>query len=266
MRSAGRLLGIVALGAAAILAVAWVTDFEWGSLGRFGEPRNVLVVEGEQIRIPEPPGDPSRLVPAVPVTTDGAYAFMFEEDGQGPTRYDPCQPLRWVLNPDGMPEGAEEMVHLAVADVSEHTGLVFRDEGRTDEVASFDRDLFQERYGDDFAPIVVGWSTAAETPELTGAVTGLGGSSSVNGAYGEQRYLAAGVMILDAPDMTELMETDRGADLATAVIKHELAHVVGLAHVDDPTELMNAENRMLTDWGPGDLAGLAIVGNGPCQE
>ena len=37
---------------------------------------------------------------------------------------------------------------------------------------------------------------------------------------------------------------------------HELGHVVGLGHVDDPCELMNADNKGRTSFGSGDLRGL----------
>lgn len=254
------LAGVVVVGAG-----VYATDMDLTDLRHFGKPRNVLQIEGQQIRIPLPEGPPSRELPSVPVSTTGNYAFMFEEQGQGPTRYDPCRPLEWVLNTHGMPEGAQSLIDEAVADVSRTSGLSFEYVGHTQEIAAFDRPLFQDRYGEDFVPIIVGWSDAEETTQLAGSVTGLGGSSSVNGAYGDQRYLAAGVVILDIDDVTELMTTPHGTALATAVIKHEMAHVIGLAHVDDDTELMNHENGTLTEWGPGDLAGLAIAGNGPCQ-
>lgn len=45
---------------------------------------------------------------------------------------------------------------------------------------------------------------------------------------------------------------------------HELAHVVGLDHVDDPTQLMYAENSGQLDFGAGDRAGLALLGTGEC--
>jgi hypothetical protein len=45
---------------------------------------------------------------------------------------------------------------------------------------------------------------------------------------------------------------------------HELAHVVGLAHVDDPRELMYADNLGHQAFGPGDLTGLAALGRGRC--
>jgi hypothetical protein len=49
---------------------------------------------------------------------------------------------------------------------------------------------------------------------------------------------------------------------------HELAHVMGLAHVASPDEIMwspdVSEERLpdlsQTDWGPGDLEGLAALG------
>lgn len=265
MNAAARLGLIMVTGAVAIAAVGYSTGFEWQAWSKLGQPRNVLMVDGEQIRIPLPEGQAERLAPEVPVASVGSHGFMFEEAGQGPTRYDPCRPLTWVHNPEGMPAGADAMIQTAVADIARHTGLVFEYAGTTTEAASFDRPLFQEQYGEDFAPIIVGWADADAVPDLEGSVTGLGGSSSVNGAFGEQRYLASGVVILDREDVAELMQSRRGEALATAVIMHELAHVIGLAHVEDESELMNAENSMLVTWGPGDLQGLATAGAGPCQ-
>ena len=40
--------------------------------------------------------------------------------------------------------------------------------------------------------------------------------------------------------------------------------LLGLDHVDDPTQLMHAENSGLTGFAAGDLAGLALLGSGPC--
>jgi hypothetical protein len=49
-----------------------------------------------------------------------------------------------------------------------------------------------------------------------------------------------------------------------AVVMHELGHVLGLDHVADAHELMDAENVGLTTLGPGDREGLALLGRGAC--
>lgn len=265
MNKAGRMVVILLIGAGAVVGVAYAAGLSLADWRYFGQPRNVLIVDGQEMRIPIPEGPQTRQRPAVPVTTTGNYDFTFHESEQGPTRYDPCRALDWTLNPQDMPHGAEPLIHDAVADVSRASGLEFNYLGETTEPASFDRSLFDQQQPDQFAPLVVGWSNAAKTPDLGGTVTGLGGSSSVNGAFGDQRFLAGGVVIMDHEDVAELLESKRGTRLVTAVIMHELAHVIGLAHVEDDTELMDAQNGMLITWGPGDLAGLAIAGDGPCQ-
>lgn len=263
MTLAGRLAVLGGAGAATILAVAWSGGFGWDDLAHLGQPRNVVAIDGQEIRIPEVASTGQRLAPAVPVSTSGDHSFLFDDAGE-PVRLDPCLPVGWVMNPDGMPAGAEELVHAATADVSRYSGLVFEFEGATDEVAAFDRVIVQERYGDRLAPVIVGWSDASATPDLAGSTAGLGGSTSVTGAYGAQRYLGAGVVLLDRDDFVDLLTTPSGTALAQAVIRHELAHVLGLGHVDTATELMHDENTAITEWGPGDRQGLAIAGAGPC--
>ncbi|WP_062207946.1 matrixin family metalloprotease [Demequina oxidasica] len=235
-------------------------------LKHFGTPRN-SVIEGDTERtIPLPDGPAMRRSAVIVPETSGSFAFLFDDVSEGPVRYDPCRPVKWVLSPAGMPRGALPMLHNAADAVAAASGIDLVYEGTTNEPASFERELLQPQYGEGFAPVVVGWSTESQNPDLAGAVSGVGGSSAVNGAYGEQRYLRAGVMVLDSEDLRQLAVAPGGEARATAIIMHEWGHVLGLAHVQDPNELMNASSSTLTTWGPGDLAGLAIAGAGPCED
>src|SRR5665647_3165923 len=67
-----------------------------------------------------------------------------------------------------------------------------------------------------------------------------------------------------ADDLVMLARPD-GHQQARAIVMHELAHVLGLDHVPDADELMNPVSSNRTDLGPGDLQGLALVGQVACE-
>ena len=44
------------------------------------------------------------------------------------------------------------------------------------------------------------------------------------------------------------------------MVLHELGHIMGLDHVTSKAELMEPAGGSMTDFGPGDLAGLEQLG------
>ncbi len=258
----GRTVGVVLL---AVAAGAAVQRTGWDPAGWF-EPHAFIEVDGEAMAVPRPDASAGRLAPAVAVTSHGAHAFLHTTAAGTPVGYDPCRPVRYVVRPDGAPPGGDQLVQEAVDVVSRASGLVFEYDGTTDEPPSVDRRLIQpERYGDDWAPVLVAWADEAAVPELTGEVAGMGGSAAVPGADGHGQWLAAGRVVLDSADVGAMLSRPDGADQARAIIVHELAHVLGLDHVSDTEELMHPVSSTRTDLGPGDREGLALVGQGPCQ-
>lgn len=261
--SAGVVLGLVAvLGLAGAAGAAWQGPFDaWFGGGAYVD------IAGETMRIPDPAPSAGRLAPAVPVTTAGSYAFLHTTPEGAPVGYDPCRPARYVVQPDAMPSGGQQLVTEAVTVLEAATGLVLEYAGTTDEPAAVERVLIQpERYGDVWAPVLIAWSDETATPELAGDVAGLGGSAVVPGADGTGQWLAAGRVVLDVADVGALLERRDGWAKARALVVHELAHVLGLDHVDDPTELMHPVNATRTDLGPGDRAGLALLGQVACED
>lgn len=208
---------------------------------------------------------PERLRPPVAAGGAGSYAFTHEAAG-APVGYDPCRPVEIVVNDELQPPGAEGVVEESVRAVADATGLELRVVGRTDERPSTDRLLRQPmRYGAGWAPVLLAWSDPEQEPELAGDVAGVGGSAAHEEDALARTRLVTGSVILDSPDLARMLQAPGGRDLVRAVVMHELGHLVGLDHVDDPGELMNADNLGRTAFGPGDLAGLAAVGSGGCR-
>jgi len=53
----------------------------------------------------------------------------------------------------------------------------------------------------------------------------------------------------------------RGPRSLRAILQHEWGHIVGLDHApSDPFELMGSPEHIVWNWGPGDRAGLALLG------
>lgn len=74
-----------------------------------------------------------------------------------------------------------------------------------------------------------------------------------------------GTVSLDAGQVPDVLTEPDGAATLRSVVLHELAHLVGLSHVDDDGELMFPEARRgFTDYADGDRTGLAALGPGPC--
>ncbi|WP_432519772.1 matrixin family metalloprotease [Kineococcus sp. SYSU DK006] len=74
----------------------------------------------------------------------------------------------------------------------------------------------------------------------------------------------SGSVEVDAAQVTDALTHPGGEELVRAVFQHELAHLVGLAHTEDPAQLMYPQTTGVLDYAAGDLSGLAALGTGPC--
>lgn len=187
--------------------------------------------------------------------SSSTYQFLSTDPLSGqPYRWSSCDPIRYVVNPSQAPDGWEDTLSESLAEVSAASGLEFESEGRSDDGPSDSR--FGS--GDRPKPVLVSWVTPEEEPELAGSIVGVAGPASVGDQY------VTGTVLLDAPAFADMEERgDEG--LQRAVVMHELAHLVGLDHVDDDRQLMYPSTTFQTSFGNGDLEGLAILGEGPCR-
>lgn len=219
---------------------------------------------GADTTAPPVPADASATPlgsPPPPPSGEGGFAFLHTRQGSDqPVTFDPCRPVHWVMRPGGAPDQGQQLLEASFAKLAAATGLTFVYDGATSERPGDTRELVQpDRYGDRWAPVLVAWSNAEESPALLGEVSGFAGPA-VEEDGGP--HLVSGVVVLDAPQLTNAQGGTN--EFAASTMEHEIAHVVGLAHVSDPDQLMYESARAQTTYAAGDLRGLAALGRGPC--
>jgi hypothetical protein len=192
--------------------------------------------------------------------SEGYRVWERRTDGQ-PVRWDPCSPIDVVVAPDGVPPGGLDDLEEAVERLRRATGLDLRVTGTTEERPSGARLPYQpERYGERWAPVLVAWGPPHEDGvPLRDIDRGVGIPVALGGS-GARSYIT-GQVVLNA-DRDDLVAgfADRATSWGATVL-HELAHVLGLDHVDDPEALMyRFPGEGPIRFAPGDLAGLRAIG------
>lgn len=198
-------------------------------------------------------------------TDDGTYRFALVRSRDGaPVAYASCRPVPLLVNPDGAPAGAEDLVEQAIQEIRDASGLDLQVVGETDQRPDEARPPASGQVGTDAPPSLLAWSDPEETPRLSGSVAGIGGSALAQ--RGSDVAYTSGSVTLDGPQLAQTIETGE-ADVPRSIVVHELAHLVGLAHVSDPDELMYPQARAsVTELQHGDLQGLAALGGGDCPD
>ena len=245
----GLLLAAVSLGALA--AGGFVLLAAWSVLGPTATPPKATAPAGASSEAAE---------------ADGWAAWDHNDDGH-PVRWDPCSPIDMVVNDEGAYPGFRTDLDAALDEVRELSGAQLRMLGEVDERPHPRRPVHQpDRYGDDWAPVLIAFAEPGENElPLRHSDRGLASPVAV-GPDGDRVYVT-GQVVLNAERDDLVAGSDERADAWGATLRHEVGHLLGLAHVDDERQLMHphaADGPV--DWGPGDRRGLAALGAGECLE
>ncbi len=180
-----------------------------------------------------------RITSPTPPST-GAHAFLYT-NGPGYARWDPCTPIKYQINSERATPAQEQVVFDAIEEIELETGLDFAFVGRT--TAGLDRIVPPE------IDALIVFGDPQSMPILAGNVLGIGGGSfdPVTGR------VTTGYVAVNTPSLFT-------AQIASTTVQHEIGHLVGLAHVSDPGELMFPEEIGTTAFGPGDREGLWRLG------
>jgi len=204
----------------------------------------------------------------VPTGPDGPYAFLGATyvDGQRePVRWNPCQPIEYQVELDVRPPGADAAIASAVAATSRATGISFHSDGTSTAGAHalFDHLFLADAIDTAYRPVlitVVSGDTF-DTFEPSKRAVAFAHPEEGHGLLDHQ--YVAGVVVVDG----SIHYPTEGRWSLALVVQHELGHLMGLAHVQAPDELMfsfeeapHTIPQPISGWGPGDLAGLERLG------
>ena len=172
-----------------------------------------------------------------------------------------CTPIRVVVNTTLAPTGALEDVKRALANLTAATGVTWEFAGTTTEAPSLSR-LPSD-------PILIAWEHGGAVDSngnLLVAVGEAGRSGPIRSADG--LHWSSGISILNIDQDSNYTPGFGIGRTRGALLLHELGHVAGLGHIEDPASIMTPYSQVLSHtpaYDPGSLQGLRAIFAG-CQK
>ena len=206
-------------------------------------PRSDLDMTDRSLQspVPQPAGSP----------TSGSHLLRMAGGPTGYGRWGPCDKvITFAVNAERATQLGIDAMFEAIRAIESATGFDLKPY-RSNPLTTLG---LQSPYNVNGADALIAFSDETATPNLAGLTSGIGGGSWIPA----QGRAVSGFAIVDVADSVTAAEY-------LSVFTHELGHMIGLGHVNDPTEIMYPVENGLTTLGPGDREGLWRLGTAqPC--
>jgi len=218
----------------------------------------------------EPAPIPTNNVPApLPPVNGGSttsYAFLSVDEATRPAHWSRCSPIRFRINPTNATQPMIDDLLEAIRRTGASSQVSFVYVGESLVIPFLTSNWYDTVYSQTHdTDVYVAFSDESFVPALAGTTIGLGGPVWTDDGVGgrEPRIVLAGVLF----DTNPAIPSGFGPGVRMgSLMQHELGHVMNLAHVVDPVQMMYPSlNEGSTGmFQNGDQSGLNILAAYPC--
>lgn len=185
-----------------------------------------------------------------------SYAFESVNSRGEPARWNTCTVIPITVDTRGAPAGVMSDLRTALALVNAATGL------RLTITATANRALTAYDSDNPTTPVLVGFANGLSGVFGDAGVAGLTSTGVMPGTN-----VISGATVAFNTDLLGTFGAGyTGDDPRVPMFAHEFAHMAGLDHVKDPTQLMYVFSGHARQFGAGDLAGLRALATPGCAS
>lgn len=205
---------------------------------------------------------PLELLPASPSAegVEGDHSFLALNPDGSPTRWDPCTPIHFVVNPDNALPGAVEDTQEAFNQISATTGLTFIYDGLSTEIPQSDYTTKLTSDGG-YPPVLVAWAPMGSSDVFQDSNdSGRATASTIDASNGQKKFVT-GFALLNS-DHNSIYEPGFGqGQTRGTLLLHELGHTIGLNHAEGAHEVMSTQISPVTpgSYTLGDTSGFKEI-------